>query len=845
MQYIIPKALKTNITESNGSITIKNPHKQGQTIKFLKLFTNFERKQLKASFHATCSKGIAPTLNILNRKNELLHTIQANETIYIDPAPRIFKIEYCIPSGTTCQINGYCIEQIEDYRKNLLDYFSSDSIIISPGYPSVSNKYFWAFVHTRVIEYQREGLNFNIVIPSYVSTMMIKEFEGIKAYHLNFFDFRELMQKKFFKLIIVHFLTDEVAQILSSVSLSSSHVYIYGHSGDLLYRDLNTLSTRYFTKTAEINSDQMSYYRFKDKLVNRFNNKDNIKFIFGTRWAKETSENENKIAYSNYDIIPCPVDEKIFSYNPKDADKRKKIIIIRKFDNINTYGIDISVRCILELSKYPFFTDLTFSIYGDGDYHDILLAPLKQFKNVEIHKYFLSHEQMAQIFKENGIALFATRYETQGIAAAEAALSGLVVLTNNVTAVSNIFKEEWLCNPEDYKEMAKKIEFLYYHPETFQSLSFQMHEHIKSTCGYEVSTKREIAMLKKDLMTPIPAAIFPEPQPNILLTIIVPSYNVEQWLRHGIETLISSKYSDRLEILIVNDGSSDNTAQIGKQLQECTQASNGKSIVRLINKKNGGHGSTINVGISEAQGKYLKLMDADDYYDTEELDRLIPLLESENSDIVLTDYVEDWSTIPKLNSVLNYTFMEPGKQYNIEDLCFAGYGFNRYANILHTSTYKTSMMKNGNFKISEHCFYVDMEMNTYSFILAKTITYYPLQVYVYYLGRAGQSVSPRSFKKNYLQHEHVTLKIIKEIEDRHLSYAKKNCLYRTIVLPMVETQYYICTEYLDTKEPFLKFDQILKQYPEIYTHPYVANEHVTHYRATGGKGIGQKKGNSL
>ena len=94
MQYIIPKALKTNITESNGSITIKNPHKQGQTIKFLKLFTNFERKQLKASFHATCSKGIAPTLNILNRKNELLHTIQANETIYINPAPRIFKIEY-------------------------------------------------------------------------------------------------------------------------------------------------------------------------------------------------------------------------------------------------------------------------------------------------------------------------------------------------------------------------------------------------------------------------------------------------------------------------------------------------------------------------------------------------------------------------------------------------------------------------------------------------------------------------------------------------------------------------------------------------------------------------------
>ena len=99
---------------------------------------------------------------------------------------------------------------------------------------------------------------------------------------------------------------------------------------------------------------------------------------------------------------------------------------------------------------------------------------------------------------------------------------------------------------------------------------------------------------------------------------------------------------DKVEVLIINDGSKDNTAEIGRELERLTTI-DGKSIVKLVDKPNGGHGSTINKGIELARGKYFKLMDGDDYFDTLELMKLIQKLENETADIILTNYVEDSS----------------------------------------------------------------------------------------------------------------------------------------------------------------------------------------------------------
>ena len=105
---------------------------------------------------------------------------------------------------------------------------------------------------------------------------------------------------------------------------------------------------------------------------------------------------------------------------------------------------------------------------------------------------------------------------------------------------------------------------------------------------------------------------------NKLLTIAMPSYNAEQYLPDTIPTILSAKNAHLIDLLIVNDGSSDNTEEIAKKFER-----NYPDIVRVLNKPNGGHGSAVNAGIKNAYGTYFKVVDADDWVDTDNLDDLI------------------------------------------------------------------------------------------------------------------------------------------------------------------------------------------------------------------------------
>ena len=85
-------------------------------------------------------------------------------------------------------------------------------------------------------------------------------------------------------------------------------------------------------------------------------------------------------------------------------------------------------------------------------------------------------------------------------------------------------------------------------------------------------------------------------------------------------------------------------------------------IIKIIDKENGGHGSTINKGIEIATGKYFRLMDGDDYYITENLDKLLEKLKDEDSDIVLTNYIEDFAVTAVYNPTKFYPNLVPGVQ---------------------------------------------------------------------------------------------------------------------------------------------------------------------------------------
>lgn len=116
----------------------------------------------------------------------------------------------------------------------------------------------------------------------------------------------------------------------------------------------------------------------------------------------------------------------------------------------------------------------------------------------------------------------------------------------------------------------------------------------------------------------------------MLISIIIPVYNVEDYLEQCLESIVNQTYKD-LEIIIINDGSTDNSLSI------CQNFATKDTRVKVINKDNEGQGICRNLGIKLATGDYVTFVDSDDYYDIDAIEQLVLGL-SKSSDLVIGGY---------------------------------------------------------------------------------------------------------------------------------------------------------------------------------------------------------------
>ena len=118
-----------------------------------------------------------------------------------------------------------------------------------------------------------------------------------------------------------------------------------------------------------------------------------------------------------------------------------------------------------------------------------------------------------------------------------------------------------------------------------------------------------------------------------IVSFIIPSYNVEKYLNVCLTSFLNKEVLDQIEVIVVDDGSKDQTAQIAR-----TYIEQYPQVFRLISKENGGHGSAINAGTAQAVGRYLKVIDADDWVVTENLKEFVDKLADCSADVVLNPY---------------------------------------------------------------------------------------------------------------------------------------------------------------------------------------------------------------
>lgn len=295
---------------------------------------------------------------------------------------------------------------------------------------------------------------------------------------------------------------------------------------------------------------------------------------------------------------------------------------------------------------------------------------------------------------------------------------------------------------------------------------------------------------------------------NKLLTVVIPTYNMERFLRQCLDSFIDESILDVIEIIIVNDGSRDSSAEIAEEYVYKYPDS-----FILINKENGGHGSTINKGIEIATSKYFKVVDSDDWVDTKAFAHFVQKLKNTDSDCVVTRF--------------NYHFQDTGtiKLDDNTDGLPAEEEFVLLKHIcrfipMHSLCFKTSVLKNNNIRLFEHCFYVDIQYAMYPLPYIQTAVFYDCVVYQYRLDREGQSVSAQGFRRHYLEHERVTESILVFFENNRDKLGENWEKLRTIFTVFVNRHYALIILNADDKtiiNGLRAFDKRIKmKYPGIY-----------------------------
>lgn len=328
-----------------------------------------------------------------------------------------------------------------------------------------------------------------------------------------------------------------------------------------------------------------------------------------------------------------------------------------------------------------------------------------------------------------------------------------------------------------------------------------------------------------------------------LLTIVVPAYNAERYIKKNLDSMVlPGEDMSCLEILVVDDGGTDRTAEITDDYVRRYPGS-----ISFHHKQNGGHGSVINYGIQHATGKYFKVVDGDDWLNPEEFPAFLKLLEGHDEDVIASDFLclEDttWRVLREMHAAL-----DPGKYGHSGKI---SEGFADQVIKMHSLTIRTSILQEMPDRMDEHCFYVDQEYVTYPMLLADTVYYDRRNLYMYRLGRSGQSMDIRSMQKNRDQHMRVLQSLVDFYKRLPALPAPKRHYIARCVAQIVENQFQIdisLGNHPETRKKLKTWDQkLLKDCPEIYHS--TERKSITMLRATdymllpiGWFALGMKKG---
>ena len=251
---------------------------------------------------------------------------------------------------------------------------------------------------------------------------------------------------------------------------------------------------------------------------------------------------------------------------------------------------------------------------------------------------------------------------------------------------------------------------------------------------------------------------------NKLLSLIIPTYNMEALLPRCLDSLLVPEALERLEVMVVNDGSRDGSLEVANRYRERFPQT-----VTVIDKPNGNYGSTINAALPVAQGKYVKVLDSDDWFSSTALVEFLDRLETIEADMVVTHFtiLHDNGTreLTKYN-VYGREPYEYGRVYALDDVLKDGYI--RFF-LMHALTYRTELLLRFGYHQTEGISYTDTEWSCFPVFYARDIVFLDINLYQYNLAREGQTMDPKVIARSLGQMEQMTRQLIRFYGSQDLS----------------------------------------------------------------------------
>ena len=261
------------------------------------------------------------------------------------------------------------------------------------------------------------------------------------------------------------------------------------------------------------------------------------------------------------------------------------------------------------------------------------------------------------------------------------------------------------------------------------------------------------------------------------ITFAVPCYNSAAYMDKCVESLLAC--GDDIEILLVDDGSTkDDTPAIADRWQ-----AEYPDIVRAIHQPNKGHGGAVNTGLANATGFYYKVVDSDDWLDSGAMKVLLEYMRTQIDapvpcDMVVANYVYD-KVDEGIQKSMGYTNVFPeGYEFGWDEV---GTFLPSQYLLMHSVYYRTDLLRKMHLTLPEHTFYVDNIFVYEPLVYVRTICYFDLNVYHYFIGREDQSVNEKVMMGRMDQQLRVTRQMIDNVDpqtirNRHLRHYLRNYL---------------------------------------------------------------------